>query len=73
MTKPIYYIGAYKHNRTIVVQAVTNIDCLNCETVEYFGIRQTSKRHLKQYKAPLMEAIKKDLPYFRDCTKIVIE
>lgn len=69
----IYHIGAYRRNKTVVIQATTNKDCLSCELVEYFGTRQTTKRHLKEYKAGLLAAIREEIPYFKNCERIVIE
>ena len=69
----IYHIGAYRRKKTIVIQATTNKDCLSCELVEYFGERQTTKRHLREYKQSLFDALKKEIPYFKECTKIIIE
>jgi len=74
MTKGIiYHVGAYRRKKTLVIQATTSKDALNCELVEYFGTRQTTKKHLREYKGSLLTALKNSIPYFRECTKIVIE
>jgi hypothetical protein len=69
----IYEIGIYKRGKTIVIQAVENKDCLNCEIVEYFGLRKVTKKHLNNNKKPLLNEFKKQYPYFKDCKNIVIE
>jgi hypothetical protein len=69
----IYHVGAYKRHNTVVIQVVKDKDCLSCELVEYFGERQTTKRHLREYKASFLAAIREEIPYFKNCTKIVIQ
>jgi|WetSurSiteA1Bulk_404760.scaffolds.fasta_scaffold300950_2 hypothetical protein len=73
MKTPIYYLGLYKRNKTMVLQCVENIDCLSCEIVEYLGLRYTTKKQLKSGKTILFDAFKKEYPYLKDCTKLIIE
>ena len=70
----IYEIGMYKrnHGKTIVVQAVTNKDYLNCEIIEYYGQRETTKARLRAFKNLLLVELQK-LPAFKDAKYIVIE
>ena len=76
MTKgKIYHVGAYKsrNKKTVIIQAVTSKDSLSNELIEYFGMRQTTKRHLREYKTSLLIALKNEIPAFKDCQKIKIE
>lgn len=43
----IYYVGLYRHGRTAVIQYTQNRDCLNCELIEYYGERATTKERAK--------------------------
>ena len=55
MGAKFYHIGLWPKGKALVIQASTNIDCLNCETVEYLNGR-TTKRELKIGAANLLRA-----------------
>ncbi len=68
-----YHLGIYRDNKTIVLQAVKDVDQLNCECIEYFGVRQTTKNRLKENKAILLAEFKKMKTSLNNCNKIRIE
>lgn len=73
MKKLVYHLGIYKDKKTVVLQAVPNVDSLNCEIIEYFGPRETTKENLKRNKNILLKEFKKQFNYLKDCDKIRVE
>jgi len=71
MKTTVYHIGILKHNVTIIVQAVRNIDSLDSEIAMYCGQRITTKKRLVAIKMELFNEIT-NKPYFANCTKIVV-
>jgi len=72
MKATVYHIGILKHNATIIVQAVRDIDSLDCEIAMYCGQRITTKKRLMATKMELFDEITKN-PYFANCTKIIVQ
>lgn len=68
----MYHIGVSKRGRTIIVQAVENVDQLSCEIYLYFGQRDVTKKHLRQSRKVLFQELVQKYP-FRECTKIKVE
>jgi hypothetical protein len=75
--KKLYYLGIYKRGKTIVLQATTNKDCLNCEIIEYFGTIDTTKKLLIEkvnlYKREFILELRRKYRTLEECTKLRIE
>lgn len=57
-----YHVGLYKHDRTMIIQACSNIDNLNCETTDYFGIKTTTKKILRENRYHILDEMKNRKP-----------
>jgi hypothetical protein len=55
MGAKFYHIGLWPKGKALIIQASTNIDCLNCETREYLNGR-TTKKELKVGSVNLLRA-----------------
>jgi hypothetical protein len=75
--KRFYHMGVYfpnYQNKTVaVVQLVTDKDCLNCETVEYFGRVLVTKKETEKTKEKIIEGLKKSNPIFKELKKLIIQ
>jgi hypothetical protein len=49
-----YHIGLLKRGKTLVIQAVKDKDCLDCEIYDYLGKFNMTKAKLKQSRYPLL-------------------
>lgn len=43
-----YHIGFYKKGKTLVMQVVSDKDCLSPELFQYLGERRTTKKQLRE-------------------------
>jgi hypothetical protein len=58
-----YYIGVYaKNNQTVVLQASETRDGLNCEILDYFCQRITTKKRLNEHKYEFLTYLKNTYP-----------
>jgi len=49
-----YHIGLLKRGKTLVIQAVKDKDCLDCEIYDYLGAFNISKAKVKEARYPLL-------------------
>jgi hypothetical protein len=67
----------YKRGQTIVFQIVRSKDSLNCEIIEYYGMRQKNKKDiandLRQNKSFLIAELKKQFKSLHTCKYITVE
>lgn len=57
-----YHIGLLVRGNNFVFQYAQSVDCLDCEILQYFGARQTTK---KAAKYRLRETQKETLTFFK--------
>ena len=58
----MYHVGTSKRGKTLVIQAVTDVDCLDCETYDYLGQRIVTKKHLYTKRYDLLNILKAQNP-----------
>lgn len=64
-TQPIYHVATYFKNSKknhVVLQARKDVDYLNCEAVDYFGERITTKKQLKANKDKFLSYLRTEMP-----------
>jgi hypothetical protein len=59
---PVYHVGLGKRGKTLIIEAVKYIDFLSCETYDYMGERETTKKSLKNNRYKILELAKKNNP-----------
>ena len=60
----VYHVGTSKRGRTLVIEAVRDVDYLSCELYDYHGRRETTKASLiaKRYEfLDYLKSIKPDV------------
>jgi hypothetical protein len=72
METPIYYVGIFlKNKHTAIIQYVKEKDALNCEILEYYGKRKTTKQAVKEKiknnKNTIIEYLKTN---FKNCQEL---
>lgn len=50
-----YHIGLSKRGETLIIQAVGDKDCLDCEINDYLGAFSMTKAKLRQSRYPLLD------------------
>ena len=62
----IYHVGLLKVGRTAVFQYRRSVDNLDCEILQYFGERETTKAgaraRLKETRAAVLALVRRDYP-----------
>ena len=53
MTKR-YHVGLGKAGKTLLIQAVTDRDCLDCEIIEYMGVQLVTKDRLHEHRYQIL-------------------
>jgi len=69
-----YHVGSlinYAKPTQVILQLRTLIDCLDCETWHYYGLRITTKKAVRAKKAAILECINRT--YGTEFTSIVVE
>ena len=72
--EPIYHIGLrkdYQNSHIVYLQAVRNIDFMNCEIWQYLGQHITTKARLKSIAPQLLEMV--NATQHTTFTRIIIE
>lgn len=57
-----YHVGIGKRGRTMVIEAVTCVDFLSCETYDYMGERIITKKQLRDSRYDLLDKMKARRP-----------
>uniref|UniRef100_A0A6M3LE23 Uncharacterized protein n=1 Tax=viral metagenome TaxID=1070528 RepID=A0A6M3LE23_9ZZZZ len=69
-----YYVGLSKRGQTMVIQATTSRDFLDCETYDYFGERIITKKQLRESRYDLLDKMKSRRPeVYGDLKYAVVE
>ena len=59
----MYHIGLSKRGKTMVIQAVKDVDLLDCEIYDYLGQRDVTKQYLKgKVRMELLTIMKMERP-----------
>ena len=58
----MYYVGTSKRGKTLVIEAVKDVDYLSCELYDYYGQRETTKQSLKTKRYELLRRLQETNP-----------
>lgn len=57
-----YHIGLSKRKKTLIIEAQTSVDCLDCEIYDYMGEREITKKKLRENRMQILAEMQKQRP-----------